>query len=849
MYKLVVIVFVVILSFISSINAQLNSKFGFKTFLEKQPTQLTTFCVPNDLQTTALLQKEHITIKYSSKNWHFITTTAKWINDQTKNGQLKNYYFEHAPPMALSDTALVLNNIKPIHLGLGGLQSPYTGKGVIIGYVDQGIDWNHPDFIDSNGHTRVLRYWDQSTNVGGTVPQPYNYGIVWDSAQINAGLCTSTEEGSAHGSTVAGMGSSNARANGQAMGVAPNSMIIMIETNFSLGNWSLTVADACDYVFKVADSLGMQAVMNLSVGSYLGSHDGRDPAAEIMDSLVSAKSGRIIVCAAGNAGAKGKYHVTGFPSVDTSFVWITNNTSTNAAFGANKIYFDLWSDTINANYDFAYEADLPAPLYKKRATTSFKSAMANFPTNPIYDTLYNIAGQRIATIETYKEFMNGNVHIESYFSNVDSTNYIFRFKTKGSGSYDMWSGSWLGLNDFVTTLPPISIVQDIDEYNMPDTLQTIVSNWACSEKMITVANMRNRKSHITKNNTVSNSDNTPVGKLSLNSSKGPTRLNALKPDITAAGDISLTAAPLWLLNNSAYNNAVDIDGWHARNGGTSMASPVVAGFAALYLEKCSKANYASFKNDIIATASGDNFTGVLPNYGYGNGKLNGLNALLINEFTGSIQGPDSICSLGNLQASANNSIGSVTWSNGAGGINPEIYTGGSYSAIIYNTKGCSFKTDTIQVHQLNVNTIDPITQNGDVLSTNAPNYQWTLNGTDLISETNQNLQITPPFGIYTCYTISDDGCKTETVQYEPYLGINELEMNQVIIYPNPSEGIFSLLTKENVSVEKILDINGKEMNINKLNNNSYSISHFSNGVYTVFLTLNNKKMHLKLIRM
>ena len=115
MKRLLFCVFITILVFNNTVKSQINTKFGFKTYLEKQPATLTTFCVPNDLQTTALLNKHHITIKYSSKNWHFITTTAKWIDETTKNGQLKNYYFEHAPPMALSDTALVLNNIKPVH--------------------------------------------------------------------------------------------------------------------------------------------------------------------------------------------------------------------------------------------------------------------------------------------------------------------------------------------------------------------------------------------------------------------------------------------------------------------------------------------------------------------------------------------------------------------------------------------------------------------------------------------------------------------------------------------------------------------------------------------------------------
>jgi hypothetical protein len=90
MKRLLFFVFVTFLVFNNKANSQINSKFGFKKYLEKHPTMLTTFCVPNDIQTTALLKQQRIIIKYSSKIWHFITTTPKWIDENTKNGQLKN---------------------------------------------------------------------------------------------------------------------------------------------------------------------------------------------------------------------------------------------------------------------------------------------------------------------------------------------------------------------------------------------------------------------------------------------------------------------------------------------------------------------------------------------------------------------------------------------------------------------------------------------------------------------------------------------------------------------------------------------------------------------------------------
>ena len=72
---------------------------------------------------------------------------------------------------------------------------------------------------------------------------------------------------------------------------------------------------------RIADEYNMPAVANLSLGTYIGSHDGNDPAAEMMETLLDEKGGRLVVSATGNSGAKGTYHQQGNPNADTNFVW------------------------------------------------------------------------------------------------------------------------------------------------------------------------------------------------------------------------------------------------------------------------------------------------------------------------------------------------------------------------------------------------------------------------------------------------------------------------------------------------------------------------------------------------
>lgn len=685
-----------------------SENFRFKSVLEKAPNELTTFCVANNEKNIKTIKEAKIKIKFSSKNWIFVTATPSWIAENQKKGAIDQFYFEFAPPTLMNDSARVVHHVDEVQSGLGGLESPYTGENIIMGIVDTGLDFTHPDLKDANGKTRVLRYWDQSASAGANTYTYYNYGRLWDSTAINNGTCTAIDN-SSHGTMVSGRVAGNALANGKEKGMAPNSKIVMVETNLNAANWTLTVADACDYIFKYADSLGLPAVINLSLGTYFGSHDGNDPATEYIEQLLDEKSGRIVVCAAGNAGAKGKFHVHGNVLTDTSFVWLLNNPS--SAIAANSIYLDLWADEANAtNIEFAMGADKPAPDYGFRGNSNFIN-LYNLAGTVVYDTIYNASHQRIATIEYYPEIVYNNFHLEVFVSRVDSTSYYYRLMTRGSGEYDAWSGAWQGVNDFVTTIPSSSIIPEIGNYQMPDSLQSIVSAWNCSEKIISVGNIRARNNHIDANGNLYTTQPTTIaiGQNSHSSSKGPSRKNVVKPDVVATGDFALSAGPIAYM--STHKSSSDIDGWHMRNNGTSFSSPVVAGIAALYLEKCNVANYQNFKDELIATAFSDNFTGTLPNFAYGYGKPHALN-LLLHENNYTLNGGNTICGEPlNISVSSATTVDSVIWSNGINNFAQTINTVDTLFATIYFSNGCHFNTDTIAYQ---INSIDSINGNNGI---------------------------------------------------------------------------------------------------------------------------------------
>jgi subtilisin family serine protease len=648
--------------------------------------------------------ENRLTIRKTTDNWVFMTITG-WELRQLLSSPISTYlYTEINEPVLLNDTSRFYHQVNEVQNGLNKLPAKYTGKGVLLGFVDTGLDFTHPDFKDSTGKTRVFSYWDQTKNYATVKsPKPYNYGENWTSSEIDNGQCTALDN-VGHGTHVVGIAAGNGRANGKHKGMAPNASIVMVKTNSSAKNWTLTVADACDYIFKIADQLDKPCVVNISYGVAMGSHDGNDPASEQIESLLDAKPGRVVVVAAGNNGNLGKNHIHGEVNSDTSFFW--TKSTTNGIAGINSVLLEMWADSLNfKDVRFATGANLAAGNYSLRGKTKFRTFLdaLNSTPNPLRDTIFNENGLKLAYIDYYAEIINHEYHLQTTYTSIDSTNYLFQFMTTGSGSYDVWGGSAnkvgsKNFNDFETiNIPNVSIYPPIAHYIMADTLQTIFSSYISSEKVMTVGNVSTKSSYKTKDQVIHSSDY-KRGELSISSSKGPNRKGVIKPDIVASGTKIFSANPLNIIQNSANNSILDEGGFHALNSGTSMASPLVAGIAALYLEKCSNSSYQDFKNDVISSAKKTSIQGKVPNNAYGNGEINALSLLLLTTPKVTILGNTLLdCSDSTqLTLSTDKGINSILWGDSTKKLTKTFRIAGKYPFQIRDSKNCLLK-DTIEI--------------------------------------------------------------------------------------------------------------------------------------------------------
>jgi gliding motility-associated-like protein len=661
----------------------------YKKLLDSLPNKVYGFAIEKSEDLKKVINDNDILIKYESETHFFVNAPLKWMDENSKLGNIPRYSFDPMQAELLGDTVRARRFVDPVHLGSGGLTQPYTGKDVVIGFIDYGIEINHPDFIEANGDTRILRLWDQTN---GSSFSSYGYGKLWDSTSINNGSCTfpSTND---HGSTVAGVGAGNGLANGKNKGVAPDANIVFINLDLSAG-YQARIVDACDYIFKYADSLGLPAVVNIGIGSpYGGGHDGNDPFTEYVESLITAKNGRIVIASAGNYGDYGNYHLRGEVTPDTTFTWFKPNPS----FG-NIVYFEVFSDTSASHFNFSIGANKSSGTYEFRGRSNFRDTYDQLGL-VVADTIWN-GTNMIASYQTYSELVDSAYHLEIYIDRIDSVNYNFSFLTEGlSDSYDLWNATNVLTNDIVENIPSSSVLPEIVNYQLPDSLNTLAAYFMNSEKIISVGNFNNRQGYTDFNGNFQDFSSFPSGQINPTSSRGPNRLGYMKPDVSANGNLSFAAAALSTLSNPGLYDKILQEGWHYRNGGTSMAAPVISGMAALYLEKCSSASYMDFKRDVIRASEKDIHTGPTPNYSYGYGKPNALK-LMLDKDSLAIDGGPYLCSTPlNLSSDLASylSLDSVVWSTTDNSISLNVNSPGFYSAEIFYGNGCKAYSDTLEV--------------------------------------------------------------------------------------------------------------------------------------------------------
>lgn len=555
-------------------------------------------------------------ILYHSNNIYAIQCS---VDDIKKLSQINNIvrieYTQHRPEL-MSDTAHIRNRIKNIKTGLSPLSQPYDGAGIIIGIIDSGTDFNHPDFKDINGKSRINYLWDMRKPFSSNTPQPFGYGQEWDSTQIDLGQCTHDDLASyGHGTNSTGIAAGNGYSVNKYEGMAPKANIVVVALDFNRpGN---TIADAVQYLISKSIILNKPLVINASVGDYYGSHDGTDLETQIINGLVSNIPGRAMIAACGNGGSS-KFHVGyNVSSTDTNFTWIKNN--------SNTFSFTEYADTAQIK-NVKYAIGVNNNSYNFLGSTPFKNYNDALNTTK-KDTIYH-NNQRIGIVYTSSSINNFGVYELLVTIKSDSLNYLWSVHHTGNGRIDSWSFDYVSSN-----LPLVNQYPTISKYILPDTIQSIVSGFQCSDEIIAVGNYIDRNKFINVNNVLQVLPDTP-GQLHASSSTGPTRDNRIKPDITATGANILTCMPISMLPTYVANfpSVVAQGGYHRTAGGTSAASPVVAGFSALYFQRHPTATNQQLKNAIINCAYSDDYTGTnLPNNKWGYGKLDGFSSITCGE--------------------------------------------------------------------------------------------------------------------------------------------------------------------------------------------------------------------------
>lgn len=609
---------IILLTFITSLTffAQRNLNNALKTRIDEKnlPQEFTLLVQGNIPKLQQAAKSQNFRLNYSAGDIASLTLNIASLSYLLEQQIISYAEFIEPQLKPLNDTMLLRNRIIDVKNGVAPVPAAFTGTGVVVGIIDTGIDWQHPDFKDASGNTRIKFLWDQNVNSGSTVPQPYNYGIEWTAAQINASVCTHNDLANyGHGTHVSGIAAGNGNATGTHEGCAPNSDLVVVAVKFN--HPGPKFADAVQYIYSKATALGKPCVINASVGSYIGSHDGTDLEAKLIENMMTNVPGRVLVAAAGNAGSI-KYHVkTNPPLNDTTFTWLKKTGI------ANHFYYS-YADT-NQIKNIQISVGANRTNYSDLGRTGFKPYNYGLAGIQI-DTLKN-NGNRIGIIKTSASINNYGVYELLIRIYPDSADLLWRVESKGNGLYHSWNFDLVS-----TALPNTSQYPAISKYSMPDTLYTIVSSFQCLDDVITVANYNNLSNYYDVNNTLQ-STGVVGGSRALSSSIGPTRDGRFKPDITATGDYVFSAMPLGMAANLIANapSVVAQGSMHVQGGGTSAASPVVAGFAALYLEFNPTITSGGLRYVVTNCGSySDNFTGTnLPNAHWGYGKLDGKGAI------------------------------------------------------------------------------------------------------------------------------------------------------------------------------------------------------------------------------
>lgn len=520
-----------------------------------------------------------------------------------------------AQPLTLcNDSALTDARVVPIAQA-EGFAGHFDGKGVVVGIIDSGVDFNHINLCDPNGVSRVAAAYlpHDSTGVAPVIGGDTLPGSHYDTPEQIAALTTDTPTAS-HGTHTTGTAAGSCLNGFQ--GVAPAATLVICAMPEL---YDSDIANSLRYIYDYADRMGMPAVVNMSFASSDGPHDGTSPLSRLFDQL--SGPGRILSVSAHNTGYAGLHLEHDFTTEADTLSTMLNIYST---YNANV---SLWSS--------------PGHRHRVALTLVDKTDKRIVLETPYLDDL---APDSVLTLDmgsdaVWSEYVTGTAQFATAVEDDDRTHSIMvstikpidtsrhRLGLKVVGDDDprfnawVWGGTFFGaavdgqkggtkagtINDLVTGEKPISVGAYVTKQEYP-----IVAGGT-----YTVARAK------------------PMHGIAYFSAWGPDANGRPRPDICAPGMTLVSSSSRYdtgssLVNQynlSFFHSAPSGDYPYSACYGTSMSAPVMTGTIALMLQAKPDLSSDEIRDILDHTAVRDEHVIAGDERQWGRGKLNAAAAM------------------------------------------------------------------------------------------------------------------------------------------------------------------------------------------------------------------------------
>ena len=408
-----------------------------------------------------------------------------------------------------------------------------SGEGVLVGVVDSGIDYFHPDFRNEDGSSRILRLWDQS--IPGNPPEGYLTGTEYAKEEIDKALALGETEGrrfipsrdfSGHGTAVLGIAAGNGRASdGVNCGIAYKSDLLVVKMGNARENSfprTTELIEGIDYLIRQAVKMGRPIAVNISFGNNYGSHQGDS----LLETYISnvANVGRSVICVGTGNNGNDRIHTAGkLRQGQTDMVEMSIGTYETTL---NLQLWKAYADEIEISIETPSGERLPE-LSEKIGTQRYRAGETDLL---IY---YGKPGPFQVTQEIYFDFIPVGTYL---------TSGIWKLYLRGrrikEGNYNLWLPGGRVLNSMTGFYRPTAA----ETLTIPSTAAKVVTVGAYDSRLNAFADF---------------------------SGRGGKQLVYFKPDLVAPG-VDVTAP----VPGGGYSGMT----------GTSFAVPFVTGAAALMME-------------------------------------------------------------------------------------------------------------------------------------------------------------------------------------------------------------------------------------------------------------------------